>query len=93
MDDLEGEPEVLEIRHILRIVCFEVSMLRTQSRNPLNDCVNSNEFTLFDLIEGSCVRYLEVNNCDGVNQAIDNCWSDLDKIFEKLTIVINDKSG
>ena len=93
LDYLEVEPK------FSKYVTFENCVFRGEhvlentitKEITLNDCVFEGEGTLFDLIEGSCVRYLELNNCDGVNQAIDNCWSDLDKIFNKLTIVINDE--
>lgn len=95
LEYLEGEPK------FSKYITFENCVFRGEhvlentitKEITLNNCAFEGEGTLFDLIEGSCVRYLELNNCDGVNQAIDNCWSDLDKIFDKLTIVINDEVG
>jgi len=56
----------------------------------LNNCTFGDDGTLFDFLEGSSVKRIELNNCVGVNQALESRWSDLDNIFEKLTIVIND---
>lgn len=56
----------------------------------LNNCTFGDEGTLLDFLEGSSVRRIEINECEGVNQALESCWSDLNRIFEELTIVIND---
>ena len=92
-DYLEGEPK------FSKYVTFENCVFRGEHvlentitvEATLNNCVFEDEGTLFDFLEGSSIRYLELNNCEGVNHALENCWSDLDKIFEKLIIVINDE--
>ena len=92
LEYLEGEPK------FSKYVTFESCVFRGEhvlentitEEATLNNCVFEDEGTLFDFLEGSSIRYLELNNCEGVNQALENCWNDLDNIFEKLTIVIND---
>jgi len=92
LEYLEGEPKfarymrfnncVFNGEHILdNTIVVEV---------VLNNCTFGDDGTLFDFIEGSSVKRIELNNCEGVNHALENGWSDLDKIFDKLTIVIND---
>ena len=93
LEYLEGEPKfarymrfnncVFNGEHILdNTIVVEV---------VLNNCTFGDDGTLFDFLEGSSVKRIELNNCVGVNQALENGWSDLDKIFDKLTIVINDR--
>lgn len=92
LEYLEGEPK------FSKYVTFDNCVFRGENvlentiteEATLNNCVFEDEGTLFDFLEGSSIRYLELNNCKGVNQALENCWTDLDNIFEKLTIVIND---
>ena len=56
----------------------------------LNNCTFGDDGTLFDFLEGSSVKCIDLNNCEGVNKALESCWSDMDRIFKELTIVIND---
>lgn len=92
LEYLEGEPKfakhmrfnncVFNGEHILdNTIVVEV---------VLNNCTFGDDGTLFDFLEGSSVKRIEFNNCEGVNRALEDGWSDLDRIFDKLTIVIND---